>query len=364
MAKAARDALEEFQKAEREQVLKHQSLEQKVLRELSKAVVDLQGRHRYEQDRLARLTTSADLHQAKAMEEQRQQLEARQQQERDQLAAYIAKQVQTLNDHRSELQVQASQDEKAFQEALYRTQQDADRQHSLRDVLARQQTVRDDLERGAEERLFSAFAQQAFSGRFSDTRALRAVWEKVTEKETRKATPSEQDYNNARGRFWKAVNEGRDDNAKTVRRILEKAGYELQRDANAPLLKMAGWDHSGSHAERVSGMRALRELLKEAQKNQDLTDKDVRARVSRDFLRSVDEGTSDHAKVVKNILEKAGEERSTLELDHRKLSIDHVAAQSLSASERLRSENVRFMSKTDNSSRGNHYNEYDRRNDV
>jgi hypothetical protein len=84
----------------------------------------------------------------------------------------------------------------------------------------------------------SKAAQKAFASRFSETPALKKIWEQAAQDLPK--TP--EGFANARSNFWKIVNEGTSAEAKTVRDILDKAGYELQGGQNAPLLKMKGWD--------------------------------------------------------------------------------------------------------------------------
>lgn len=85
---------------------------------------------------------------------------------------------------------------------------------------------------------FSKAAQKAFASRFSETPALKQIWEQASQNLPN--TPA--GFAQARENFWQIVNNGTSAEAETVRNILKEAGYELQSGKNAPMLKMQGWD--------------------------------------------------------------------------------------------------------------------------
>lgn len=85
---------------------------------------------------------------------------------------------------------------------------------------------------------FSKAAQKAFASRFSETPALKQIWEEAAQNLPN--TPA--GFAEARGNFWRIVNNGKSAEAETVRKILQEAGYELQGGNTAPMLKMEGWD--------------------------------------------------------------------------------------------------------------------------
>jgi hypothetical protein len=85
---------------------------------------------------------------------------------------------------------------------------------------------------------FSKAAQKAFASRFSETPALKQIWEQAAQNLPN--TPA--GFAQARENFWQVVNNGTSAEAETVRKILQEAGYELQGGKSAPMLKMQGWD--------------------------------------------------------------------------------------------------------------------------
>ena len=89
-----------------------------------------------------------------------------------------------------------------------------------------------------QEGAVSQFAQKAFASRFSETPALKKLWEQAAQG----LANSPAGFAEARSNFWQLVNSGTSSEAATVRSILKEAGYELQGGSNAPLLKMQGWD--------------------------------------------------------------------------------------------------------------------------
>jgi len=225
-------------------------------------------------------------------ENQRQQLESKQQQERQNLETYFREQSQALHDHEGAVRVQMRQDRENLGAALNQVSTGVDRQVALKDVLTRQDTTRRDLSRAIEEQLFSKFAQKAFASNFSETQAIKAVWEKAASGEQ----DNKKGFAKAREKFWNSVNNSTDKDSETIRKVLQAAGYELQKGSNAPLLSMSGWDHS----------------------------------------------------------------RPTREITERRLTIDHADPQSSEAKKTLRSDNLRFMSQMDNSIRGNRYDKYEK----
>lgn len=88
----------------------------------------------------------------------------------------------------------------------------------------------------------SKVAQKAYFSRFSETPALKKLWEQAAEDLPN--TP--EGFAKARANFWRLVNSDSSAEAVFVRDMLKEAQYELQGGTNAPLLKMKGWDPRAS----------------------------------------------------------------------------------------------------------------------
>jgi hypothetical protein len=138
-------------------------------------------------------------------------------------------------------------------------------------------------------------AQEAFSGRFSDTPGIEHLWDR--------AAKDQSSFAEARKEFWRLVNNDDAPDAEAVRELLHSAGYETHTGTtNAPTMQLESYE--AVRPEDTNRVRA------------DLT-----------------------------------------------LSIDHVDAQSRGG-EKLKAENLRFMSVRDNSTRGAHYDTGDRPVDI
>lgn len=143
-------------------------------------------------------------------------------------------------------------------------------------------------------------AAKAYQSRFSETPALKALWQQAAQ-----GLPSTTEgFAQARSRFWRLVNEGTSADAKAVREILKEMKFELQEGTNAPMLKLEGWDPE-------SGM-------------------------------------------------KTWDPRQTREITDRRLTIDHADAQSSGSGANLDPSNLRFMTQRDNSFRGNRFDANDK----
>ncbi len=285
------ETLNRFQNIQREQLTERQQLEQRIVHEHMDAVADLDVRQRQQLVETQQHATAVSTDIAQKLVNGGQQLEMRHQQERQQLVKYFDAQLRALKEHRDALKTQMEQDQKALQQALYGERQDADRHAALKHILEQQETTRNELVRTVEDRLFSASAQKAFDSRFSETPAIRAIWQDASNGLPNTA----KGFDKAREKFWSAINNSAHAHAEAVRKILAEAGYELQGGAKAPLLKMQEWDR-----------------------------------------------------------------RASREIADRRLTIDHADPQSVTAGKILRSDNLRFMSQRDNSSRWNRHNEDDR----
>jgi hypothetical protein len=155
--KAEMDTMQRFQDIQREQLTQRQQLEQSVFQEQVKAFADLQGRQQQEMDELQQRANEANPGADHTPDTQRQQLEARQQQERAQLDASFQAQLQVLQDHEDAMKGQMRQermDLNTLLSAILRGEsQGSQRQAALEDVLTRQNTEREELERGIKEQL-------------------------------------------------------------------------------------------------------------------------------------------------------------------------------------------------------------------
>jgi hypothetical protein len=88
----------------------------------------------------------------------------------------------------------------------------------------------------------SKVAQKAYFSKFSETPALKKLWEQAA-----KDLPKTADgFAKARRNFWQLVNGDTSSEAVFVRGMLKEAQYELQAGSNAPLLKMKDWDSRAS----------------------------------------------------------------------------------------------------------------------
>ena len=287
------NTLNQFQDNQRQAVEQRQQLEQQVFQEQARAVQDLQTRQQNEIQHLqGRINQTAPDAQA-SLNSERQQLDERQQLERQQLEQQFKNQVQVLQDLRDGLKNQMNQDQGRLQQALYEKGPGAEQQQALANVLKQQEETTQEKLRNTEQRLFSLYAQRAFANNFSETQALKELWERAAD------GYSTAEFAGARSNFWKEVNNAKDATSETVRRIIKEAGYELQAGSNAPLLSMKGWDHA----------------------------------------------------------------RPSRETANRRLSVDHANPQSKAHDKALDSTNLRFMSTSDNSARGAHFNEFDHRPD-
>jgi len=88
----------------------------------------------------------------------------------------------------------------------------------------------------------SKIAQKAYFSKFSETPALKKLWEQAA-----KDLPKTADgFAKARRNFWQLVNNDTSAEAVFVRNMLKEAQYEVQAGSNAPLLKMKDWDSRAS----------------------------------------------------------------------------------------------------------------------
>ncbi|KAA0231946.1 hypothetical protein EDS67_00695 [candidate division KSB1 bacterium] len=151
--KTEKETLNRFQETQREQLTQRQQLEQSVLQKQAKAVADLQAR---QQDEISKLQQGANLASPRAdrtLDNDRQQLETRQQQEREQLDKQIQVQLQALQDYREQLQVQMDKDQGRMQNALYEERPNAEHQEALKEVLANQELENEKLENNIKAQL-------------------------------------------------------------------------------------------------------------------------------------------------------------------------------------------------------------------
>jgi hypothetical protein len=88
----------------------------------------------------------------------------------------------------------------------------------------------------------SSMAQRALASRFSETPALKSLWEQAS----RDLPNTKVGFATARSNFWEVVNNGTSRDAQTVRNILREAGYQLQGGSLAPMNQMEGWDNRTS----------------------------------------------------------------------------------------------------------------------
>jgi hypothetical protein len=88
----------------------------------------------------------------------------------------------------------------------------------------------------------SKVAQKAYFSRFSETPALKKLWERAAQDLPKTADG----FAKARRNFWQLVNSDSSAEAVFVRDMLKEAQYELQAGTNAPLLKMKDWDQRAS----------------------------------------------------------------------------------------------------------------------
>lgn len=88
----------------------------------------------------------------------------------------------------------------------------------------------------------SKVAQKAYFSKFSETPALKKLWEQAAQDLPKTADG----FAKARRRFWQLVNSDTSAEAVFVRGMLKEAQYEIQAGSNAPLLKMKDWDSRAS----------------------------------------------------------------------------------------------------------------------
>lgn len=147
------DALDQFQASQRDQLAQRQQIEQRVLQEQTQVVADLQSRQQKEGEELQRHASQAEPGADRSLNRERRQVEAQQQQERQQLELYIRAQIQALQDHREHVNAQMNRDQGRLQQALYEERPAADRHAALEEVQARQEAARQALDRSVQVEL-------------------------------------------------------------------------------------------------------------------------------------------------------------------------------------------------------------------
>jgi hypothetical protein len=84
---------------------------------------------------------------------------------------------------------------------------------------------------------FSLYAQRAFAGRFSDTPAVRDLWEEARRFGGNDPPPSRDGFNRVRDRFWRLMRDDTSKNGQIVRAILKEAGFDVGGEG-APRLNL------------------------------------------------------------------------------------------------------------------------------
>ncbi len=85
---------------------------------------------------------------------------------------------------------------------------------------------------------FAAFAQRAYSRRFSETKAVRELWKQARFYGGDDPPNSRPGFNRVRDRFWTLVRDVENANGQIVKAILEEAGFDLS-GSGAPTLKLS-----------------------------------------------------------------------------------------------------------------------------
>lgn len=170
------------------------------------------------------------------------------------------------------------------------------------------QDAQDRLQRFKEEWRDVVATGSLWDGRFSDVEAVKRTWERAAEGQKADA----KGYEAARSSFWELVNAALDDDAREVRRLLDRAGVEWQEGRNAPLLAVS--------STRLEQMREAAAL-----------------------------GDEQMAKWVE------ADRRA------RTITIDHVAGKGTHPELAIEASNLRFLAQSDNSARGKWYDLADRR---
>jgi hypothetical protein len=230
--------------------------------------------------------------QRKQVDDRGDDLERRNTQERERVTSQNDRLNALLADYRATQSLQRNIEQKSLESLAHGANPDAVRTEAVQREAREQENRRTFLEKSFREQLDSLQAQRAFEGRFSETAALRQLWERCARDESTK----KQGFDRSREKFWKAVNQPTDEDARQVRDILKRAGYEF------------------------------------------------------------DNGTSNAPKLAL----KTNDPRKTREIADQRLSIDHAAAQSNDRSRTLDADNLRFMSQRDNSVRRNWFSDSDR----
>lgn len=168
--------------------------------------------------------------------------------------------------------------------------------------------TRDRLQRFNEEWRDVVAMGNLWDGRFSDNEAVKRTWERAAEGQRADA----KGYEAARSEFWGLVNAARDDDAREVRRLLDRVGVEWQEGNNAPLL--------AASSTRLEQMRKAAALGDEPMRK--WVEADRRARI---------------------------------------ITIDHVADKGTHPELAIDASNLRFLAQSDNSARGKWYDATDRR---
>lgn len=138
-------------------------------------------------------------------------------------------------------------------------------------------------------------------GRLSDIEAVKQTWEKAS----RGLENTPKGFAKARETFWGMLNEGADEDAKRCRRLFEHLGVEWQQGTNAPLLAV--------ESRRIKEMR---------------------------------EG-AEHDEQMRKWYEQ--------EIKGIRISVDHAADKKANDTLTLAASNLRLMTQSDNSARGNSY---------
>src|SRR5262249_3352230 len=192
---------------------------------------------------------------------------------------------------------------------------------------------------------------------FGATDAFRNVWNAAAA--GRDNTPEE--FDAARGAFWRAVTRAKTSDAQTIKQVLSDAGFVFneKKPTNAPLLRISGWDPPEGDRESFSrGSEGRWDSVLKLQALRGWSDDETRRYYESAFsekeLREYYELKEAHPDWSEKDLE-ANMGTMYREIAARSLSIDHINPKSSFPDQTLRPENLRFMMRDDNSARGNRF---------